>query len=707
MNPKENDNEIIELTDEELDEIFADDDFDNGEEDGKIRSFHFSNPDPYAKVKPRPDDAPKREFSFDEKGNIVVKNPSAFWLPDVKIVEEHGGTEYTVTGSYEGTETLDKNSDALWSRTLPMIKVVSRRTPMSNDVSLDINQKSNPVQAVAPPKEDNNMLRATDKITALYCRLSVEDTKEKGGKDDPSNSIQHQQVMLMEYAKSQHFPNPTFFIDDGYSGVDFSNRPGFQKMLAEIEAGHVEVVITKDLSRLGRNSSLTGLYINYTFPQYGVRYIAINDHFDTIDPNSTDSDMAGIKNWFNEWYSKDTSRKIRAVNKAKGERGERLTTNVPYGYKRDPDDPKKWVIDEEAAQVVKRIFALCMEGKGPSQIAALLEKERVLNPTAYKQREGRKTPHQTPENEYRWHESTVAYILEYMEYTGCTVNFKTYTNSIWDKKQRENPIENRKIFYNTHPAIISLEVFDKVQEIRQQRHRRTATGKSNMFSGLVFCNDCKQKLYYSTTSYFEKRQDFFICSTHRANKDKCSGHYIRAVVLEQIVWKHIQEVVSVVTRYEAYFRSEMEQKLRVQSEETMRLCRKRLAQAEKRMGELDRLFVRIYEDNVAGKLDDERFAMMSKNYTEEQKNLKAEVKGLQQQIHEQEQQAENIEQFVQRVKRNSTLTELTPYALRELVKAVYVDAPDKSSGKRRQKVHIEYDLVGYIPVDELLKAEQA
>ena len=228
-----------------------------------------------------------------------------------------------------------------------------------------------------------------------------------------------------------------------------------------------------------------------------------------------------------------------------------------------------------------------------------------------------------------------------------------------------------------------------------------------MFSGLVFCNDCKQKLYYSTTSYFEKRQDFFICSTHRVNKDKCSGHYIRAVVLEQIVWKHIQEVVSVVTRYEAYFRSEMEQKLRIQSEESLRLYQKRLAQAEKRIGELDRLFIRIYEDNAAGRLDDERFAMMSKNYTEEQKTLKAEVKGLQQQIHEQEQQAENIEQFVQRVKRNSTLTELTPYALRELVKAVYVEAPDKSSGKRRQKVHIEYDLVGYIPVDELLKAEQA
>ncbi len=250
-------------------------------------------------------------------------------------------------------------------------------------------------------------------------------------------------------------------------------------------------------------------------------------------------------------------------------------------------------------------------------------------------------------------------------------------------------------------------MFDKVQEIRQQRHRRTATGKSNMFSGLVFCNDCKQKLYYSTTSYFEKRQDFFICSTHRANKDKCSGHYIRAVVLEQQVWKHIQEVISVVTRYEAYFRAEMEQRLRVQSEETIWIHKKRLAQAEKRISELDRLFIRIYEDNVAGRLDDEKFAMMSTNYTQEQADLKIEVKSLQQEIQEQERQAENLGQFIHRVHKNSTLTELTPYALRELVKAIYVEATDKSSGKRKQKIHISYDLIGFIPVDVLLKAEQA
>ena len=284
---------------------------------------------------------------------------------------------------------------------------------MNNDTSFDIIQESNPVQTVAQPKEDNEMLRATDRITALYCRLSVEDTKEdkKNGKKDLSNSIQNQKAILLQYARDHRFPHPTFFIDDGYSGVDFANRPGFQKMLAEIEAGNVGTVITKDLSRLGRNSSLTGLYINYTFPQNDVRYIAINDHFDSINPNSTDSDIAGIKNWFNEFFAKDTSRKIRAVQKAKGERGERLTVHVPYGYCKDPEDKTKWIIDEEAAQVVKKIFTLCMNGRGPSQIAEQLEREKILTPTAYKTKQGVKTPHTEPENPYRWHETPSSIFL--------------------------------------------------------------------------------------------------------------------------------------------------------------------------------------------------------------------------------------------------------------------------------------------------------
>ena len=551
------------------------------------------------------------------------------------------------------------------------------------------------------------MLRATDKITALYCRLSVEDTKEKDGKDDPSNSIQHQQIMLMEYAKSQHFPNPTFFIDDGYSGVDFSNRPGFQKMLAEIEAGHVEVVITKDLSRLGRNSSLTGLYINFTFPKYNVRYIAINDHFDTIDPNSTDSDIAGIKNWFNEFFAKDTSRKIRAVNKAKGERGVPLTTNVPFGYRKDPEDKTKWVVDEAAALVVKRIFKLCMEGRGPMQIAKLLQEEKVLNPTAYKKREGIKTPSPETADPYHWNTNTVVHILERREYTGCTVNFKTYTNSIWDKKQRETPIEKQAVFYNTHPAIIEQEVFDKVQEIRQQRHRRTKTGKSSLFSGMVYCSDCGAKMRYCTTNYFEKRQDHFVCANYRSNTGSCLAHFIRAVVLEELVWMHMRTVISYVSRYEDHFRAVMEQKLRLSSEAAIRGHKKRLAQAEKRLGELDRLFIRIYEDNVAGRITDEKFSMMSKTYEDEQAQLKVEIQSLQQEIEVQERQIENLEQFIQRVRKYEDLDELTPYALRELVKAIYIEAPDKSGGKRHQGIRISYDLVGFIPVEELLKQETA
>ena len=284
---------------------------------------------------------------------------------------------------------------------------------MTNTQSLGTIEATNPVLAVAPLKEETEMLRATDKITALYCRLSVEDLKEdkKGGKEDESNSIQNQKMILLQYAKEHRFPNPTFFVDDGYSGTNF-DRPGFQAMLAEIEAGRVAVCCTKDLSRLGRNSSLTGLYINFTFPKYNVRYIAINDHFDTIDPNSTDSDIAGIKNWFNEFFAKDTSRKIRAVNKVKGERGVPLTVNVPFGYRKDPGDKTKWVVDEAAALVVKRIFKLCMEGRGPMQIAKLLQEEKVLNPTAYKKREGIKTPSPETADPYHWNTNTVVHILE-------------------------------------------------------------------------------------------------------------------------------------------------------------------------------------------------------------------------------------------------------------------------------------------------------
>ena len=572
---------------------------------------------------------------------------------------------------------------------------------MTNSQNLGTIEPTNPVLAVAPLKEETEMLRATEKITALYCRLSQEDANE-----GDSNSITNQKDILLRYAKEHRFPNPTFFVDDGYSGTNY-DRPGFQQMLSEIEAGKVVVVLTKDLSRLGRNSSLTGLYINFTFPKYSVRYIAINDHFDTIDPNSTDNDVAGIKNWFNEFFAKDTSRKIRAVQKAKGERGVPLTTNVPFGYRKDPEDRTKWIVDEAAALVVKRIFKLCMEGRGPMQIAKLLQAEKVLNPTSYKRREGIKSPSPETADPYHWNTNTVVHILERREYTGCTGNFKTYTNSIWDKKQRETPIEKQAVFYNTHPAIIEQEVFDKVQQIRKQRHRRTKTGKSSLFSGMVYCADCGAKMRYCTTNYFEKRQDHFVCANYRSNTGSCSAHFIRAVVLEELVWMHMKAVIFYVTRYEKHFRAVMEQRLRMSSEEAIRGYKTQLAQAERRLAELDRLFIRIYEDNVSGRITDERFSLMSKTYEDEQAQLKVDIHHLRQVIEVQERQIEDLEKFIQRVHKYEDLQEMTPYALRELVKGIYIEAPDKSSGKRRQGVRISYDLVGFVPVEELLKQETA
>ena len=545
------------------------------------------------------------------------------------------------------------------------------------------------------------MYGATDKMTALYCRLSQED--DRAGE---SLSIENQKAMLLQYAREHHFPNPTFFVDDGVSGVTY-DRPGFQAMLAEIEAGRVAVAIAKDLSRLGRNSALTGLYTNFTFPQNGVRFIAINDNYDTIDPNRVDNDFAGIKNWFNEFYARDTSRKIRAVQKAKGERGVPLTTNVPYGYVKDPENPRCWVVDPVAADVVKRIFDQCMEGRGPMQIANQLKADKVLTPSAYRALQGIKTPNKKPEDPCDWHSSTVVAILERREYTGCTVNFKTYTNSIWDKKQRDNPLEKQAIFPNTHEAIIEEAVFEKVQQVRQQRHRKTRAGRSSIFSGLVYCADCGEKLYYGATNNYRLEGAFFDCSLHWKHKDKCGTHYIRETVLSHIVLKHIQAVTGYILRHEAHFRTVMEEQLRLESSEQIRIRRKRLERNENRIAELKRLFIRIYEDNASGRLSDDRFDMLSLTYETEQKQLENECVTLRQEIEVQERQNENVEKFIQTAHKYVGIDELDGYALRELVSAIYVDAPDKSSGKRVQHIHIQYDGLGFIPLNELMKEETA
>lgn len=414
-----------------------------------------------------------------------------------------------------------------------------------------------------------------------------------------------------------------------------------------------------------------------------------------------------IKNWFNEFFAKDTSRKIRAVQKAKGERGVPLTTNVPYGYIKDKENPQTWLIDPEAASVVKRIFDMCMNGRGPSQIANQLKADGVLTPTAYKDSQGIKNPNTAPENPCGWHSSTVVAILERREYTGCTVNFKTYTNSIWDKKQRDNPVEKQAIFEDTHEAIIEKGIFEKVQIVRQQRQRKTKSGCTSTFSGLVYCADCGEKLYYGATNNGKREGTFFDCSLHWKHKDKCGTHFIRESVLERMVLKHIQLVMGYILRYRQHFIFVMEQQLQLESAEKLQTSRKQLERNERRIAELKRLFVKIYEDNAKGKLNDERFEMMSQNYEAEQKQLEAEVVALRQEIEVQERQNENIERFVRTADKYVDIEEIDPCMLRELIKAIYVEAPDKSSGKRRQKIHIEYDGIGFIPLEELAKKETA
>ena len=298
-------------------------------------------------------------------------------------------------------------------------------------------------------------------------------------------------------------------------------------------------------------------------------------------------------------------------------------------------------------------------------------------------------------------------ILERREYTGCTVNFKTYTNSIWDKKRHLNPVENQAIFLDTHERIIDDDVFEKVQEIRSQRHRMTRTGKSSIFSGMVYCADCGSKMQYGSSNNRDFSQDFFDCSLHKKNGSKCKGHFIRVKVLEGRVLSHVQRVTDYILRHEDYFRKVMEEQLRVESTEKLTVLKKQLARNEKRIADLKRLFMKIYEDNASGKLSDERFDMMSQSYDAEQKHLEEEALSIQQEIEVQEQQIENIEKFVQKAHKYVHIEELTPYALRELVSAIYVDAPDKSSGKRVQHIHIKYDGLGYIPLDELEAKEKA
>ena len=519
----------------------------------------------------------------------------------------------------------------------------------------------------------------SDKITALYCRLSQDDMLA-----GESNSITNQKAILLKYAQDNGFSNPQFYVDDGFSGTNF-NRPDFIRMMNDVESGKVETVITKDLSRLGRDYLKTGEYIEIIFPDYDVRYIAINDNVDTF---KSENELMAFKNIFNDWFARDTSKKIKAVFKAKGMSGKHLSSPI-YGYMKSETDKNLWVIDEETAPVVRKIFKLCIDGYGPTQIARILTEEGIPTPTAYAKSKGRNAGHPNAKL-YRWGEQTIDHILEKTEYAGHTVNFRTHIKSYKSKKRIDNPKEKWVIFENTHEPIVSQHDFDLVQELRKNKRRIQKCGETNPFSGMVYCADCGSKMYLCRSKYLNDDQEHLKCSTYAHDKDACTAHYIRTVVLREIALKELNKLlVSVKENEDMFIREAMNSSAEKHFSELKR-ARKMLAQAEKRISELDKLFTRLYEDNVSGKISDERFAMMSKGYEDEQDRLKQAVNEFTKFIDTNEQKHTDVEQFLKIVRNRTEIKELTPEIMHEFIEKIVVHAPDKSSGHRKQKIEIHF-----------------
>ena len=454
---------------------------------------------------------------------------------------------------------------------------------------------------------------SNQKKTALYCRLSQDD-----GLDGDSNSIQNQKSILQRFAEDHHFPNPCFYVDDGFSGGNFQ-RPAFQQMIADMENGKIGIIVTKDLSRLGRNQLHTGLYIEERFPMFGVRYIAINDNVDT--ENAESNDLMPFKNLFNEWFIRDTSRKIRAVQKAKAERGERLGTRAPYGYVKDLET-KKLVIDEEAAAVVKRIFALCAAGNGPSRIATILTKEKVFCPSYYTyQKYGLTHSALDITKPYHWSDSAVANLLENEIYLGNTVNYRFSTKSYKDKRKIEHPREECLVFENTHPAIITKEIWDIVQRVRKNKRRPTKMDEQNKYSGLVICADCGKTMVLHRAHTMSADYNHFTCRTYKKDGEACTAHYIRECILDEIVLEDLRRVTAEAREHPQEFAEYLNSKQSAELQKEIRRLEKEKAAMQKRKAELDAIFKKLYEDSVLGRITAEQFQMLSASYTDEQAKL--------------------------------------------------------------------------------------
>ncbi len=536
---------------------------------------------------------------------------------------------------------------------------------------------------------NNQSYLGGEKITALYCRLSRDDENE-----GDSNSIVNQKAILGKYASEKGFSNPQFYVDDGYSGTNF-NRPDFQRMMSDVDAGLVTTVIVKDMSRLGRDYLKVGLYTEITFPDAGVRFIAINDGVDS--ESNVDNDFTPFRNIINEWYAKDTSKKIRAVFKAKGMSGKHLCTIPPYGYKKDEADKQKWVVDEEAAAVVKEIFALCMKGFGPTQIARILTEREIDTPTIHNRKYGLPATSLQTEFPELWSTKTIAGILSNPAYLGHTVNFRTKKKSYKSKKKLDLPPEEWVTFENTHEAIIDEETFAVVQRIRAAKRRPTDMGEMSVFSGLVYCADCGKKMYLCRCTTM-KQKEYFNCSTYRKKKKSlCSSHQITVEAIEGIVLADLQRVFAMAKEHEKEFLSMLQSNADKESRKLLAAYAQEKENAERRVQALDRIIRNLYEDKVNGNLSDERFRKLSQEYEEEQKTLTARIRELQEILMKAKEQSDNVTRFMRIVRKYTEITELTPEIVRDFIEKVIVHEKEKiDGGKRTQAVEIIYNCVGMI-----------
>ena len=542
-------------------------------------------------------------------------------------------------------------------------------------------------------KQSNNK-KSRDVTAFLYERLSRDDNLE-----GESYSIGNQKKLLAKVAKEKGYTNLVHFLDDGISGVTM-DRPGFVEMIRQLEQGKAAAVFVKDLSRLGRNYIEVGRLTEEFFPDHDIRLVAVSDNIDTAEG---ENELAPIRNLFNEWYARDISKKRRISNKIKGNAGEPMG-QPPYGYIKNPNDPKHWIVDDEAAQVVRRVYSMTLEGFGTEQIAAQLEKDDVLTPRAYWLTKGIKRPgkgKQQPPT--KWNSSTITKILSLQEYCGDILNFKTYSKSYKNKKRIDNDRENWVVFQDVHEAIIERAVYEQVQQKRGKiRKRRTNNGEHNMFSGLLVCADCGSNLHFHFNQGNPEIK-YFNCSNYKGNRGTCqSTHYIRVDFLEEVVLGEIQRLTKFASLYEDDFLKAVIGHSQQADEADRKLKEKELKALLARDEELDGLFERIYEDNVSGKISDERFSRMSRRYEDEQKELTEKIKQLRSEIEKQSSRTMTTDMFISLVRKYTRAKKLTPRMLNELVEKIEVFNAEKVNGVWEQRLRIHYNCVGTIEIPSAL-----